>query len=43
MSESDIALAALDRGNDERFQSLRRELGLETFGMNLIVFAAWSG
>jgi len=37
MSESDIAFAVLDRDNDERFQSLRRELGLETFGMNLIV------
>lgn len=29
--------AALDREHGERFQSLRRELGVESFGINLIV------
>jgi uncharacterized cupin superfamily protein len=33
----DIAFAALDRDSGERFQALRRELGVSSFGMNLIV------
>src|SRR3954463_7849086 len=32
----DVAFAALDLDNHERFQSLRRELGVESFGINLI-------
>src|SRR3954469_184244 len=32
----DVAFAALDLDNEERFQSLRRELGVESFGINLI-------
>jgi uncharacterized cupin superfamily protein len=34
---SDIAFAALERDGGERFQSLRRQLGVRSFGMNLIV------
>ena len=37
MADSDIAFAALDRDGDERFQSLRRQLDVSSFGMNLIV------
>ena len=37
MTESDIARAALARDGDERFQSLRRELGVTSFGINLMV------
>ena len=37
MSDRDIAFAALDRDSRERFQTLRRELGVSSFGMNLIV------
>jgi uncharacterized cupin superfamily protein len=32
----EIAFASLEPGNGERFQSLRRELGVTSFGMNLI-------
>src|SRR3954453_13845623 len=32
----DVAFAALDLDNQDRFQSLRRELGVESFGINLI-------
>jgi uncharacterized cupin superfamily protein len=32
----DVAFAALDLDNQERFQSLRRELGVGSFGINLI-------
>ena len=32
----EVAFAALDLDNQERFQSLRRELGVESFGINLI-------
>jgi quercetin dioxygenase-like cupin family protein len=35
--EPDLAFASVDVGGDERFVSLRRELGVESFGMNLIV------
>jgi mannose-6-phosphate isomerase-like protein (cupin superfamily) len=38
MTESDFSHTKLDRNPPERFQSLRRELGVESFGMNLIVF-----
>lgn len=43
MSDSEAAspsaptFATLDREHGERFQSLRRELGVESFGINLIV------
>jgi uncharacterized cupin superfamily protein len=37
MADPDVAFAALDRDSDERFQSLRRPLGVSSFGMNLIV------
>ena len=37
VAEPDIAFATLDRDTDERFQSLRRPLGVSGFGMNLIV------
>jgi uncharacterized cupin superfamily protein len=39
MSEPDIAFAALEPGGGERFQPLRRQLGVTGFGMNLIVLA----
>ena len=32
----DVAFATLNLDNDERFQSLRRELGVGSFGINLI-------
>ena len=37
MAEPDTAFARLDRHSDERFQSLRRELGVSAFGMNLMI------
>ena len=33
----DIAFAVIARDGDERFQTLRRELGVSSFGINLIV------
>src|SRR4051812_19134433 len=36
MTGPDIAFASLDPDTGERFQSLRRELGVSTFGINLI-------
>jgi mannose-6-phosphate isomerase-like protein (cupin superfamily) len=36
-SPSAPTFATLDREHGERFQSLRRELGVESFGINLIV------
>jgi mannose-6-phosphate isomerase-like protein (cupin superfamily) len=35
----DVAFATLRREGGERFQTLRRELGVSSFGMNLIVLA----
>jgi mannose-6-phosphate isomerase-like protein (cupin superfamily) len=35
----DVSFATLDREGGERFQTLRRELGVHSFGMNLIVLA----
>src|SRR5215216_519920 len=32
----DVAFATLDLDNEKRFQSLRRELGVSSFGINLI-------
>jgi uncharacterized cupin superfamily protein len=37
VSDLDVTFAALDRSSDERFQPLRRQLGVSSFGMNLIV------
>jgi len=37
VSEPDVSRATLDRDSAERFQRLRRELGVESFGLNLIV------
>jgi hypothetical protein len=37
MHEQDVAFAAIDRSGHERFQPLRRQLGVSSFGMNLIV------
>ena len=37
MTEPDITIASLQRSAGERFQALRRELGVSSFGMNLIV------
>jgi uncharacterized cupin superfamily protein len=37
MPEPDLAFATLDPDNGERFQALRRDLGVSSFGMNLIV------
>ena len=39
MSESDIAYAKIAADGDERFVSLRRQLGIASFGMNLIRLA----
>jgi uncharacterized cupin superfamily protein len=39
MAEPDIAFATLDPDSGERFQALRRDLGVSTFGMNLITLA----
>jgi mannose-6-phosphate isomerase-like protein (cupin superfamily) len=36
MAEHDIAFATVRRDGGERFQSLRRELGVSAFGMNVI-------
>jgi uncharacterized cupin superfamily protein len=35
-SDVDITFATLDRGDGQRFQLLRRELGVSSFGINLI-------
>jgi mannose-6-phosphate isomerase-like protein (cupin superfamily) len=37
MPEEDIAFATLNRSGEERFQTLRRELGVSSFGLSLIV------
>jgi mannose-6-phosphate isomerase-like protein (cupin superfamily) len=37
MAEPDIAFASLQRGGGGRFQALRRELGVSSFGINLII------
>jgi len=36
MAEPDIAFTTINTNGVERFQPLRRELGVESFGMNLI-------
>jgi uncharacterized cupin superfamily protein len=37
VSEPDIAFGALDRDTNERFQTLRRQLGVHSFGINLMI------
>jgi len=37
--DSDLSFSVLDRDTGERFQRLRAQLGVESFGMNLIVLA----
>lgn len=39
MSNGDVTVARLDRSGGERFQTLRRELGVSSFGINLISLA----
>src|SRR3954465_7479201 len=40
MSAPEVTFATLDPDSGERFQSLRRELGVQRFGMNLITLQA---
>jgi uncharacterized cupin superfamily protein len=40
MADTDIAYSTIDRDSGERFQALRRQLGVSSFGMNLIVLQA---
>ncbi len=37
MADAGISIAAINRAGGERFQALRRELGVSSFGMNVIV------
>lgn len=37
MTDAEVSIATLDRDTADRFQGLRRELGVSSFGMNLIV------
>ncbi len=37
MADPDVAFATLDYEHGERFQTLRRELGVSSFGINLIL------
>lgn len=39
MPDADLSFAGLDRDTGERFQRLRAQLGIASFGMNLIVLA----
>ena len=39
MADADLSFAVLDRDTEERFQRLRSQLGVSSFGMNLIVLA----
>jgi uncharacterized cupin superfamily protein len=39
MAEPDIAFANLDNPSGDRFKALRRELGVTSFGMNLMTLA----
>lgn len=38
-ADPDVAFTTIDTKNSERFQSLRRELGVSSFGMNVITLA----
>jgi mannose-6-phosphate isomerase-like protein (cupin superfamily) len=37
MANTDIAYSTIDRDSGDRFQPLRRDLGVSSFGMNVIV------
>jgi uncharacterized cupin superfamily protein len=37
MAKLDVSFVVLDRDSSDRFQSLRRPLGVQSFGMNLMV------
>lgn len=37
MPDTDVAFATLDRSSEERFQTLRRQLGVHAFGINLML------
>ena len=39
VSEQAVSVVALDRSGDERFQTLRRQLGVTSFGINLVLLA----
>jgi quercetin dioxygenase-like cupin family protein len=39
MAAEDVAFTTIDPRNSERFQSLRRELGVSSFGINAITLA----
>src|SRR3954462_9314895 len=39
MAEPDVAITTINTNNRERFQSLRRELGVDGFGMNIITLS----
>jgi mannose-6-phosphate isomerase-like protein (cupin superfamily) len=39
MTENEVSFATLDYDHGERFQTLRRELGVGAFGINLILLA----
>jgi len=39
VADSDVTFTTLDFDSGERFQAVRRELGVSSFGINLIVFA----
>jgi uncharacterized cupin superfamily protein len=38
MTDADVTFATLDYEHGERFQTLRRELGVSAFGINLLLF-----
>jgi mannose-6-phosphate isomerase-like protein (cupin superfamily) len=38
MAEAEVSFATLDYEHGERFQTLRRELGVSSFGLNLLLF-----
>src|ERR1700712_168422 len=39
MAEPDVTTTTINTNNSERFQSLRRELGISAFGANVITLA----
>jgi len=39
MGDPEISIASINRAGGERFQALRRELGVSSFGINVIVLA----
>ena len=43
MADADITFASLQRSTGERFQGLRRELGVSSFGMNLVLQSGQRG